>query len=315
MVLLTGLFILGFLASRTYSAAPPVPGRVVTLAGRVLFTATDIQDGQKAFLRWGLMEYGSIYGHGAYRGPDFTADALRRSALAAKAYYVQRHDPDADRHVADDFKTNRYDPAADTLRLSEAQASAFDELEAHYGQYFGAPASQTGLHLQQLLEPHDVHALASFFAWSAWTASTQRPGKEYSYTNSWPAEPRVRNQPTATALVFSMLSLAALRGGMGALLGWHGRDQNRLVFRRPSEVRLTPAQRSCAWFFFVMGRSSSCRSSWVEPHSTTAPTSPISLASTWGAGFRTTWRGPGTSSCPSFGSPRPFLRRAFFSFR
>ena len=64
MVLLTGLFILGFLAYRTYSAAPPVPGRVVTLAGRVLFTATDIQDGQKAFLRWGLMEYGSIYGHG-----------------------------------------------------------------------------------------------------------------------------------------------------------------------------------------------------------------------------------------------------------
>ncbi|MEO8906420.1 MAG: cbb3-type cytochrome c oxidase subunit I, partial [Polyangiaceae bacterium] len=219
-------------------------------------------DGQELFLRRGLMEYGSIFGHGAYLGPDFTADALRHLALAAQAYYARQHDPNPADHAAADFKRNRYDAVRDELVLSDAQASAFAETEAHYAAYFAAPAAETGLRLQGQLQPSDIHALTSFFGWSAWTASTARPGKDYSYTNNWPAEPLVHNQPTASTLVFSMLSLAALLGGTGLLLavfgrwqllGWHGRDQTRIVFRRPSEVQLTAAQRACAWFFLVMG--------------------------------------------------------------
>lgn len=58
-----------------------------------------------------------------------------------------------------------------------------------------------------------------------------------------------------------MLSLIALLGGIGLLftafgrwylLGWHGREQAKLSFRAPGDVALTPSQRACAWFFFVM---------------------------------------------------------------
>jgi nitric oxide reductase large subunit len=57
---------MGLLAYRTYSAEAPIPARVVG-PGRVLFTREDILSGQQVFLRNGLMEYGSIFGHGAFQ--------------------------------------------------------------------------------------------------------------------------------------------------------------------------------------------------------------------------------------------------------
>jgi nitric oxide reductase subunit B len=262
LVLIVGLLGLGFLAYRTYAAEPPIPGRVLTEDGRAVYTDADIREGQALFLRYGLMEYGSVFGHGAYLGPDFTADTLRRSALATKSYYELRGHADAADRTASDFKRNRYDASTNTLVLTSAQVAGFEETEAHYRLYFAAPATETGLCLQRSLDSRDVHALTSFFAWTAWVASTTRPEKEYSYTNNWPPEPLVANRPTASAIVFSMLSLAALLGGTGVLLavfgrwrgiGWQWRDHTKLSFRRPRDVQLTPSQRACAWFFFVMG--------------------------------------------------------------
>ena len=79
-MVLVGFFVLGLLAYRTYMAHPPVPERVVDPRGSTLFTGSDISHGQKIFLNSGLMEYGSVFGHGAYLGPDFTADYLRRAS-------------------------------------------------------------------------------------------------------------------------------------------------------------------------------------------------------------------------------------------
>jgi nitric oxide reductase subunit B len=76
LVVVFGFFVLGLLAYRTYAGEAPIPARVVDQQGNVLFTHDDILDGQQVFLRNGLMEYGSIFGHGAYLGPDYTADYL-----------------------------------------------------------------------------------------------------------------------------------------------------------------------------------------------------------------------------------------------
>src|ERR1035437_4073137 len=80
LVMLFGFFIMGLLAYRTYTDEPPIPAQVVDATGKVLFTGQDITTGQEIFLKNGLMEYGSIFGHGAYLGPDFTADYLHRAA-------------------------------------------------------------------------------------------------------------------------------------------------------------------------------------------------------------------------------------------
>ncbi len=90
LVVLFGFFVLGLLAYRAYSGQPPIPERVVDPRGEVVFTGEDVRAGQGVFLKNGLMQYGSIFGHGAYLGPDFTADYLRRSALSVRESYGAR---------------------------------------------------------------------------------------------------------------------------------------------------------------------------------------------------------------------------------
>src|SRR5690606_6949238 len=100
---------LGFMAARTYQAEPPIPAEVVDESGEVLFTGEDIRSGQEQFLRNGLMQFGSVFGHGAYLGPDFTADYLHRAALDAEEAYGGEG-TDARRRTIEDFRTNTYDP-------------------------------------------------------------------------------------------------------------------------------------------------------------------------------------------------------------
>jgi len=87
LVMLFGFFVMGLLAYYTYTDEPPIPAKVVDASGTVLFTGQDIIGGQEVFLKNGLMEYGSIFGHGAWLGPDFTADYLHRAAEMTIAYY------------------------------------------------------------------------------------------------------------------------------------------------------------------------------------------------------------------------------------
>jgi nitric oxide reductase subunit B len=262
LVVLCGFFILGLLAYRTYMAHPPVPQRVVDSQDRVVYTGRDIQKGQQLFLHNGLMEYGSAFGHGAYLGPDFTADYLRRSSDLVRRSYGGAGSDSAGRKTIEDFRTNRYDAHTKTLTLTPAQAEAFRRLVPHYSRFFSDPTTEHGLRRKAITDPVQLRELTAFFAWTAWAASTNRPGHNYSYTNNWPPETRVDNKPTANVVVWSVLSLIALLGGIGLLfgafgrwgrnLGWHGREQATLTFRSPGDVALTPAQRATAWFFFVM---------------------------------------------------------------
>ncbi len=262
VVVLFGFFVLGFLAFRTYSGEAPLPGHVVGPDGAILFTRGDILSGQQVFLRNGLMEYGSIFGHGAYLGPDFTADYLRRAAtIVAKSHVGGETSEQARAQTALEFKTNRYDPRTDTLAFTPGQTAAFSELVRYYSSFFAEPSTRFGLRPKAISDPAEIRQLTSFFSWSAWASAALRPGHNYSYTNNWPPEPLVNNSVTADMIIWSMLSLAVLLGGIGVLflafgrwnfLGWHGREHRTLTFRAPGEVALTPAQKVTAWFFLVM---------------------------------------------------------------
>jgi nitric oxide reductase subunit B len=260
LVFLTGFTILGVLAYQAYTDVPPIPERVVTEDGRTLYTAEDILAGQQVFLQNGLMQYGSVFGHGGYLGPDYTADYLRRASIFVARAYGESETEGGPRTFAD-FRTNRYDAATGRATVSETQGRAFDHVKEHLRASFARPSAETGLRPGILNDPADLHAITAFFGWSAWAASTQRPGLRYTYTNNWPPEPRVQNRPTGAMIVWSVLSLIALLGGIGLLfaafgrwrsLGWHGREEQTLSFRRPGAVALTPAQRTTAWFFLVM---------------------------------------------------------------
>jgi nitric oxide reductase subunit B len=261
LVVLFGFFVLGLLAYRAYSGQPPIPDRVVDPSGRVVFTGEDVTAGQGIFLKNGLMQYGSIFGHGAYLGPDYTADYLRRSALSVRESYGGEGSDEAVVRTVEDFKENRYDPESRTLEFTAAQAAAFGELRGYYEDYFGEATTRYGLRPEAIKDPEEIRQLTAYFAWTAWAASALRPELDYTYTNNWPPEPLVENEPTGEVVVWSVLSLVALLGGIGLLfaafgrwnfLGWRGREQATLSFRAPGDVALTPAQRACAWFFLVM---------------------------------------------------------------
>lgn len=261
IVLIIGFFIMGILTYYTYTDEPPIPEAVKNPNGTVLFTRGDVMAGQSIFLQNGLMEYGSIFGHGAYLGPDFTAEYLHRAALSSIDFYGGPNSDTGRTKTIEDFKANRYDKENGTLVYSEAQTRAFEECRAYYASFFGEPTTKFGLRPSAIRDSEQIRQLTAFFSWSAWAASAARPGHTYSYTNNWPPEPLVGNHATADSIVWSMLSLAALLGGTGLLLatfgrwnllGWHGREQQSMSFRPPDEVVLTPAQNFCAWFFFVM---------------------------------------------------------------
>jgi len=261
LVVLFGFFVLGLLAYRTYQAKPPIPERVLDPGGEALYTERDVERGQEVFLNNGLMQYGSVYGHGAYLGPDYTADYLHRAANHVRRSLGGERSDTAARETIAAFRTNRYDEDTGVLELTRAQADAHRMLIRHYSRFFSEPSTKHGLRPEAITDRDDLRALTAFFGWTAWSSAAERPGHNYSYTNNWPPEPRVDNTPTANVIVWSVLSLIALLGGIGLLfgafgrwniLGWHGREQATLRFRAPGDVALTPAQRACAWFFFVM---------------------------------------------------------------
>ena len=274
-VLVVGFSILAAITVMTYRNAPPIPVRVTGSAGQVVFTGEDILDGQEVFLKYALMEHGTLWGHGAYLGPDYSAAYLHREAeIVSETIARQRFGRDyaalapedrlaAGAIVRDVLKTNRYDPATGTLTYTAGEETSFANQTVEWTAYFekGAP----GLPAGYIQRPEDVRSLTSYFAWASWSARANRPGRAYSYTGNWPYEPLAGNGPTVEALVWSGISLMFLLGGLGLILflfgrfdflGWKGEpSEARTATDAPSVPLLplpTPSQRVTAWYFAVV---------------------------------------------------------------
>jgi nitric oxide reductase subunit B len=265
LTFLIGFSVLGYLAYKIYGDSPPIPATVVDANGAELFSGAEIMAGQHIFQKYGLMQYGTIFGHGAYLGPDFTAQYLHRAGVRMVAFHQAQglSEPEAMAAVQDDFKRNRHDSQTGRLTLTDSQVDAFEHMREFYSAYFTETVEQRGLKRPAITDPEEVRRLTAFFAWAAWVAAAERPDRNYSYTNNWPPEPLAANWPTPDALLWSVLSLIALLGGAGLLfffigrydlLGWHRADPQPydLAFRPPGEVQLTPSQRATAWYFLVV---------------------------------------------------------------
>jgi len=254
-----------------YRNAPPIPGKVIEGGGNVLFTAADVGDGQAVFLKYGLMDNGSIWGHGAYLGPDYSAETLHRigeftaDALAQERYgknlvaLTDAQSASVRGEVAATLKTNRYDPVADTLQFTAPEADAFRQQIDYWTEYFRDPSRNGGLPRNLISDPTELRHLTSFFTWAAWASIAQRPGADYSYTNNFPYDPSVGNHPTSGAFLWSGLSLIMLLGGIATVLlafgkfdylGWVSRGQHVHVSVLPGEA--SAGQRALVKFFVVV---------------------------------------------------------------
>ena len=233
LVVLVSFGILGFVGSRIYQQAPPVPDRVVTADGAVVFAPGDVARGQDVWRSFGGMELGSIWGHGAYVAPDWTADWLHRelttvldgwardAGAAGYAALTAGAQAELRDRLVKEYRHNTYDPATRTITVSPDRARAIDANIAYYAALFAEGRAAYALPKGTVVEPARARALAAYFFWSAWAAGTDRPGESVTYTSNWPHEPLIDNRPTSDAVVWTGVSVIVLLAGVALMGFWH----------------------------------------------------------------------------------------------
>jgi nitric oxide reductase subunit B len=273
IVIIVGITGLMFMGRQVYQGAPPIFEKVVNEQGQTLFTGEDILAGQGVFQKYGLMDYGTVFGHGGYRGPDFTADYLHRTGVSMQQTYSQQLaqssyatlSPDQksiiDQKVVQDLKRNRYDKTSRVLTLSKASEEAYEKLKTHYQELFLEGDEKTSLPKGYISNSEESLQLSRFFFWSAWAAVTPRPGKEYTYTNNWPPDDVVGNRPSTAVFIWSALSLISLFGALGLVLmffgrfdylGWGGGKITEASFPDIVQTPLVASQKATYKFFAVV---------------------------------------------------------------
>jgi nitric oxide reductase subunit B len=246
---------------------PPIPDQVVAPNETALYTKDDIIGGKGVFQRTDLMDFGSLYGNGAYFGPDWGTDYLHRQGQLMRDYYAgQRFGSPydslgttdravIDQQVIDELKTNRYSDGV--LTLTEGQVAAHQELLAYYRSLFIDGDKELGLPADTVRNAGEADELAAFFGWVAWTSVAQRPGEGFSYTNNWPHDASVGNNPTQGMYWWTWGSLAGLVVMSAGVYLFYRRFISQPAEALedpavPAEMPLTPSQTSTAkWFLLV----------------------------------------------------------------
>ena len=221
--------ILGWIGVEIFREAPPIPREVVTTDGRVLIPEEQIMDGQNVWQAMGGMQVGSIWGHGSYVAPDWTADYLHREAL-----FILNHWAGAEfggtldtlhseqraalqQRLQDLVRTNRYDPPTGRLSVHPLRAQAFEENLKHYSQIFSKGSSEFAIQANAQSDPEKLRQLNSFFFWTAWASVANRPNNNISYTSNFPSEPLVGNVPTSSSIIWTGVSVILLIASIGLM--------------------------------------------------------------------------------------------------
>ena len=237
-LLLASFSVLLWMGGEIHRQSPPMPERVVTTAGQVLYTRADIETGRQVWQSFGGQQLGSIWGHGALVAPDWSADWLHRETTswmdlrAAHAFgrsYATLTTGDRAKLQADlkpDIRRNTYDPATGTLTVSDERAQAIAQVAAHYESLFSNDPATDSLRETYAMRNNTVDSdehrrqLTGFFFWTAWATATERPGATVTYTNNWPYEPLIGNAPSPSTFMWTVFSVLFMIAGIG-LLGWH----------------------------------------------------------------------------------------------
>jgi nitric oxide reductase subunit B len=257
---------LGYLGWQIYLYAPPIPKQVVTTEGELLFTGEQIQRGQQAWRAAGGQQLGTVWGHGSYVAPDWSADWLHREATALHATRSAQQADKAvvDARVREEMRRNTYDELTGSVTVSADRARAIQAVAAHYEALFGSDPELAALREQYAMtdgtlpDAANRRALAAFFFWSSWAAVTDRPGEEnLSYTSNWPHEPLVGNTMSSSAAVWSMVSIILLLAGIAAMLWLHGRGAHEEEAQVPASdplagAKATPSMKATRKYFFVV---------------------------------------------------------------
>ena len=261
-----------------YQVAPPIPDAVVTSEGQQLLSGDDVRWGQDVWRSIGGQELGSVWGHGAYNAPDWTADWLHREATtlvdgwSQDQYGVPYDSLGLEQSAAlqarlqSEMRRNTYDPTTGAVSISADRARAIGAVQSHYLALFGDDPALGELR-ESYAMPSSVipdaerrEAFTAFIFWATWATVTERPGRDITYTHNWPPEDLVGNRPTSVMLVVSVVSFVLLLGGIGGLAWFFAatRDTWRSQERSPVtdpliDIEPTPSMMATHKYFWVVG--------------------------------------------------------------
>jgi len=274
-VMVLSFSVLLYFGREIYKQAPPIPVKVITPDGTVLFTGQNIKDGQNVWQSMGGQEIGTVWGHGAYQAPDWSADWLHKEAVFILDKLAVQQDGRPFKEISEErqaflkillqkeLRKNTYDPATGILTVSELRAEAIASNSKFYGGLFTNDPALAGLRNSysipenSLKDPNRVPLLNNFFFWISWACVTERPGQAITYTNNWPAEELVGNKPSGSLLLWTGFSVIVLIAGIGLMVWYYARrrdeeaDKIPVVFPLLKEIQ-TPSQKATIKYFWVV---------------------------------------------------------------
>ncbi len=267
--------VLLWVGTEIHRVMPPIPEQVVASDGRIVYTRADIETGRQVWQSIGGHQLGSIWGHGSYVAPDWTADWLHREALALLDIDATRETgaryAELDAPVQASFaararpgvRSNTYAADTGTITISDDRANAIAAVREHYVALFGDDPQMLELRRAYAMKNGTVataehrEALTAFIWWSAWAAVTERPGSNVSYTNNWPHDELVGNTPPSNLFMWTVFSVLFLLAGIG-LLGWyHATHKDDEPVKLPSidplaAITVTPSMKATAKYFWIV---------------------------------------------------------------
>lgn len=257
-VMALSFLVLGYYGTEIYRQAPPVPKRVVTTDGTVLFTGQDIKDGQNVWQSIGGEEVGTIWGHGAYVAPDWSADWLHRESVWLLDHWAAQSGGTTYEQLAPEIqaglrqrlktelRTNTYRAQTGDLVVSPVRAAAIKAISEHYTALFGNDPKLKELRnayaipANTIKTPERQELLNTFFFWAAWACSTERPDSQVTYTQNWPPESLIDNRPTGSIVVWSVVSFVVLLAGIGAMVWYFAAQRHAHAGEEPDVPETDP---------------------------------------------------------------------------
>ncbi|KHD88082.1 MAG: nitric oxide reductase large subunit [Bdellovibrio sp. ArHS] len=277
LVIVLSFATLLYYGAEIYREAPPWPQQVVTENGTVIFLGDDVKNGMNVWQSIGGQQLGSVWGHGAYVAPDWSADWLHREATfmlyeMAKSRYQKELASLSDAEKAGlqedlkkELRRNTYDPASGAIRISELRARAIAENMRHYSSLFMNGEDTAGLRedyaipANTIKDPERMKMMNAFFFWSSWACVTERPGQKITYTNNWPPDKLVGNEPTGALILWTGFSVVLLLAGIALLAFYyavnHGEeiDNEKLPKLDPLlGLQPTPSMKATLKYFWVV---------------------------------------------------------------
>lgn len=276
VICLMSFSVLIWVGNEIYVSAPPIPKQVINQDGELLFKGKEIRRGQEAWLAAGGQQLGSVWGHGSYVAPDWSADWLHREAvlfrdLWAVSEYGVTYDELAlgqqgslDQRLKAEMRHNSFDPDTGILTLSNLRAQAILQVAEHYVSLFSddetsAPLREAyAMKANAISNPDDLQALPAFFFWSAWSAVTDRPGeKNLSYTSNWPHDKLVGNEPTAGTGIWSIASVILMIAAIAIMIFYYSASKEEADPEPPAndpllKVKATPSMLATKKYFMVV---------------------------------------------------------------